>query len=187
MAELKEERDSVSFEERGPVIKQHLTDYLEAQADEKRRRRADAARVIRAHYRDKEQAEAIVGEIRRNLETCLTLDGWEPKDIKVLLDTKPPRQYATVDMYTVPVYEGPRLSEAYSWGIGRDGRYRLFDLHEGQVAPEVDPDPPPSPEKLEITLNLSEVYGSWKTPKGDVSLRRFDDTIPGGETQKEEE
>jgi len=189
-AELRAERLALSQDERGEALKEHLTDYLEAQADEKRRRQADAARVIRAHYREKEQAgaDALVREIRRGVENLLELDGWSPEDIKTLLDSTPPRQYPTGDMYMVPVDDGPRLSDVYSWKIGRDGRYHL-DLYPGQVQPLPDPDVPESPKYTEIVLPLGSLYGSWKQPKGDLSLNRYDaeTRIPGGMTQEEEE
>lgn len=70
--------------------------------------------------------------------------------------------------------------------MDNQGRYRLFDLHPGQIQPQPDPDPPPSPEKLEITLNLGSVYGSWKKADVSLSLNRFESTIPGGKKNLEE-
>jgi len=155
---------------------------------DRRRRRLDAFRVVLKYQADQRQteAEAQVREIRRGVENLLELDGWSPEDIKTLLDSTPPRQYPVGDMYMVPVDDEPKLRDVYSWKIGRDGRYHL-DLYPGQVQPLPDPDVPPLPDYTEITLNLSDVYGSWrpKTVAPDQSLGRFESTIPGGKKNLE--
>jgi len=186
--ELRAERLALSQDERGEALKEHLTDYLEAQAEEKRRRQADAARVIRAHYREKEQAgaDALVREIRRGIETCLELDGWSDEDVKTLLTNRPPREYPSIEADMYPNVDVGKLSDAYSWGPDRQGRYKL-DLHGGQVKPE----PEAVPLKLPpLTIRLGEVYDWPPKPKDDLnqSLNNYgvEATIPGGKKQEEE-
>lgn len=89
-SELKKERDAVPFAERVPIIQEHLTDWLAELAQDRFWRRLDAFKAVLRYRSEQRQNEAdtIVAELRKNIETCLEMDGWEAGDIKTLLNTR---------------------------------------------------------------------------------------------------
>ena len=106
------------------------------------------------------ETKQLVDNIRRNIVTCLKLEGWETEDIEVLIrNAKYARVYPktrTNDFESL-FLDMPRLSDAYVENISMDALENHF---HGLVVPE--PEPGYQPKQQEIELSLRDIYGSWK-------------------------
>lgn len=76
----------------------------------------DAVRVILQSHGEKRQAEsdALVTNIRKNIVTTLQLEGWAAKDIRTLIENRPPREYPERLDKDIVLDVGPKLSDCYA-------------------------------------------------------------------------
>ncbi|MCW4013219.1 MAG: hypothetical protein NWF07_09555 [Candidatus Bathyarchaeota archaeon] len=160
--ELKAEREELTQEELMARRKEAIEQIERGKKIDKVRRRKMADQIISEHLRVKNLDEygQLVDNIKRNVVTCLKLQGWKDEDIEVLMRNA---KYARVYPETTQDFESlmvdmPKLSDVYIENISSDALESHFD------GATVEPEPISvvTPKSQEIELSLSDVYGSWK-------------------------